>query len=84
MRQWFHQLKHFCEPDCYSRQEADVNETKIEINGGEHCIWAVVDYEMFKVLAVEVTSRRLSFDALPFFVRPSTTGNLKSYNSTAN
>jgi putative transposase len=33
VRQWFHRLIYFFELNCRTRQEAAVNETKIEING---------------------------------------------------
>ena len=36
IRQWFHRLNHFFEPDCRARQEVAVDETKIEIDGDEH------------------------------------------------
>ncbi|WP_281194372.1 DDE-type integrase/transposase/recombinase [Halorubrum sp. F4] len=66
IRQWFHWLKHFFEPDCRDRQEVAVDETKVEIDGDEHYVWAAVDCEMLEVLAVEVTPGRSSLDALLF------------------
>ena len=42
------------------------DETKIDINGEEVYVWAAVDCETLEVLAVEVSSRRSSLDALLF------------------
>ena len=33
IRQWFHRLEHFFEPNCQARQEAVVDDTKIEMDG---------------------------------------------------
>jgi putative transposase len=55
IRQWFHWLKHVFEPDCRVRQEVAVDETKIEIDGEQHYVWAAVDCETLEVLAVEVS-----------------------------
>lgn len=60
IRQWFHRLKHFFEPDCRDRQEVAVDETKVEIDGDEHYVWAAVDCETLEVLSVEVTPGRSS------------------------
>ena len=43
-----------------------VDETKIDIDGHEMCVWATVDCETFEVLAVEVSPGRSSLDALLF------------------
>ena len=66
IRQWFHRLKQLFEPDCRDRQEVAVDETKIEIDGTEHYVWAAVDCETLEVLAVEVSPGRSSLDALLF------------------
>ena len=66
IRNWFHRLKHLFEPDCRDRQEVAVDETKVEIDGDEHYIWAAVDCETLEVLAVEVSPGRSSLDALLF------------------
>jgi putative transposase len=66
MRQWFHRVKHVFEPDCRARQEVAVNESKIEIDGEQHYVWAAVDCETLEVLAIEVSPGRSSLDALLF------------------
>ena len=66
IRDWFHRLKHLFEPDCRTRQEVAVDETKAEIGGDEHYVWAAVDCETLEVLAVEVSLGRSSLDALLF------------------
>ena len=43
-----------------------VDETKIDIDSHEMYVWAAVDCETLEVLAVEVSSGRLSLDALLF------------------
>ena len=52
IRNWFHRLKHLFEPDCRDRQEVAVDETKVEIDGDEHDIWAAVDRETLEVIAL--------------------------------
>ncbi|MFA9517324.1 hypothetical protein ACERIT_08920 [Halopenitus sp. H-Gu1] len=64
IRKWSHRLKHLFEPDCRERHEVAVDETKPEIDGSEHCIWAAVDCETPEVLAVEVSPGRSSLDTL--------------------
>ncbi|OYR69592.1 hypothetical protein DJ79_02540 [Halorubrum ezzemoulense] len=66
IRQWFHRLEHFFEPDCRARQEVAVDETKIEIDGIKHYVWAAVNCETLEVLSVEVSPGRSSLDALLF------------------
>ena len=66
IRQWFHRLKHLFEPDYRARQEVAVDETKIEIDGEQHYVWAAVDCETLEVLAVDVSPGRSSLDALLF------------------
>jgi putative transposase len=48
-------LNHLFEPDCRVREEVAVNETKIEIDGKQHYVWAVVDCETIAGLAVDVS-----------------------------
>jgi putative transposase len=43
IRDWFHRCKHLFKPDCQARQDVAVDETKIEIDGTEHYVWAAVD-----------------------------------------
>ena len=43
-----------------------VDETKIEIDGDDHYVWAAVDCETLEVLAVELSPGRSSLDALLF------------------
>ncbi len=52
IRNRYHRLQHFFEPDCRNRQEVAVDETKVEIDGTEHYVWAAVDCETLEVLAV--------------------------------
>jgi len=52
IRNWFHRLKHLFDPDCRDRQEVAVDETKVEIDGDEHDIWAAVDRETLEVIAL--------------------------------
>jgi len=59
-------LKHLFEPDCRDRQEIAVDETKIEIDGEEHSVWAAVDCDTLEVLHVDVSPGRSSLDALLF------------------
>ena len=66
IRQWFHRLKHLFEPGCRARQKVAVDETKIEIDGEQHYVWAAVDCETLEVLAVDVSPGRSSLDALLF------------------
>ncbi len=55
IKNWYHWLQHFFEPDCQDRQEVAVGFGSCLIDGDEHYVWAVVDCEMLKVLAVEVS-----------------------------
>ena len=66
IRQWFHLLKHPFEPDCRTRQEVAVDETKIEIDGTEHYVWVAVGCGTLEALGFEVSSGRSSLDALLF------------------
>ena len=66
LRQWFHRLKHLFEPDCQDRQEVTVAETKIEIDGSEHYVWASADCETLKILSVETSPSRSSLGELRF------------------
>jgi len=43
-----------------------VDETKIEIDGDEHYVWAAVDCDTLEVLDVDVSPGRSSLDALLF------------------
>jgi len=58
--------KHLFEPDCRERQEVVVGETKIEIDGQQHYVWAAVDCDTLEVLHVDVSPGRSSLDALWF------------------
>jgi len=66
IRGWFHRCKHLFEPDCRDRQEVAVDETKLEIDGDEHYVWAAVDCDTLEVLHVDVSPGRSSLDALLF------------------
>jgi len=52
------------EPDYQARQEIAVDETKIEIDGTDHYVWAAVDYETLELIAFEVFPGRSSLGAL--------------------
>ena len=54
------------ETDCRARQEAAVDETKVEVGGEEHYVWAAVDCEGLEVLTVQVSLGRSSLDPLLF------------------
>ena len=66
IRQWSHRLEGLFEPDCRTRQEVAVDETKIEIDGEEVYVWVTVNYDTLKVLAVDVSPGRSSLNALLF------------------
>jgi len=66
IRDWFHRCKHLFEPDCRDRQEVAVDETKIEIDGDDHYVWAAVDCDTLEVLHVDISPGRSSLDALLF------------------
>ncbi|WP_158294486.1 DDE-type integrase/transposase/recombinase [Halorubrum sp. GN11GM_10-3_MGM] len=66
IRQRFHRLKDFFEPDYRDRQEIAVDKAKTSIDGDEHYVWAAVDCETLGVLAVEVSTGRSSLDAFCF------------------
>ncbi len=66
VKQWFHRLKHFIEPDCQARKEVAIYETKIKIDGTEQYVWAAVDCETLELLTITVSPGRSSLDALLF------------------
>jgi putative transposase len=66
IRQWLHRLRGLFKPDCRTRQEVTVDETKIEIDGEEVFVWAAVDCDTLEVVAVDVSPGRSSLDALLF------------------
>jgi transposase-like protein len=59
-------LEHVFEPDCRAHQEIAVDETKIEIDGTEHYVWAAVDREMLEIHTIGIFSDRSGLDALLF------------------
>lgn len=66
IRNWYHRLKYFFEPDCQDRQGVAVDFHFRLIDGEEHYVWAAVDCDFLEVLAVDVSLGRSSLDALLF------------------
>lgn len=60
------QLEHVFEPDCRVHQEIAADETKIEIDGTEHYVWAAVGCETLEIHTIEISPDRSGLDALLF------------------